>query len=175
MLIDASSLRNFGAIGRIDVLRSHVGGAVRWVEAVASEIREAAYDDEAERQAILDHRFWLGEELRFEEGKREIETIRRALGDTKRTGEQRRHLGEAQCIFALESVFGGDGTFISDDRSALAMARKRGLRCIDTFDVLKNCFEEGLLDCPEPFDLLVEMSGSRRGVRVPATHIDICP
>ncbi len=175
IIIDASSLRNFGAIGRVDILRSHLGGLLRWVEAVESEIRDGNYDDESERRTILDHWLWLGEALRFEDGKREIETIRRALGGTKRAGEQRRHLGEAQCIYALESLFGGDGTFISDDRSALVMARKRGLYCLDTFDVLKNCFGEGLLECPEPFDLLVAMSKSRRGVRVPETHIYICP
>ncbi len=43
VIIDASSLRNFGAIGRVDVLRSHLGGLLRWVEAVESEIRDGNY------------------------------------------------------------------------------------------------------------------------------------
>ena len=29
--------------------------------------------------------------------------------------------------------------------------------------------------CPEAFDLLVRMSKLGRGVRVPATHLEVCP
>jgi predicted nucleic acid-binding protein len=175
VFVDSSSLRNFATIGRIDILFAHFGDRLHWVEAVEAEIHLGRYDDDSEKQAILDHKFRLGEPVRFVEGRRQIEILRRALGGTRRTGEQRKNLGEAQCIFAIEFLHDGRGTFLSDDRNALAMARNRKINCIDTFDVIKNCFDEGLLTCPEPYDLLVEMSNSRRGVRLPAAHTDICP
>ena len=172
---DTSSLRNFAAMGEMGLLRQHMAGEdVRWVEAVAEEVRSSRYDDESEMRSILDHSLWLGNPIEFTSGLFEIDLICREFGGRKARGKQREHLGEAQCIYALETLFGGHGTLLIDDLSASGMVKRRGLICIDTFDVLRNCYCAELLRCPRPFDLLVEMKALGRGVRMPDSHSDIC-
>jgi len=84
------------------------------------------------------------------------------------------HLGEAEAIYVLER-YHPDWTFVSDDQPAIDFARRKGLTAIDSEAVLAGCYENGLVGCPEAFDLLNSMADAGRGVRVPPSHWFVCP
>ena len=58
-----------------------------------------------------------------------------------------------------------DWAFVSDDQPAIDFARRSGLTAIDSEAVLAGCYNNGLVGCPEAFDLLNSMADAGRGVR----------
>jgi predicted nucleic acid-binding protein len=167
VILDACTLKNFSAVGRLDVLKRHFGRRARWTQAIQ---REAARLD----VPPLD---WLGVPMPI--GGDDVaeliavDRIRRALGATQ-ADPATLNLGEAEVIYLLETHH-PEWTFVSDDRPAIDFARRRGLTAIDTQEVLADCYAGGLVSCPQAFELLAAMAADGRGVRVPPSHWYVCP
>jgi hypothetical protein len=100
--------------------------------------------------------------------------------------EVRRSASSTPCLRAVLAAswlgtpveIGGDpaaGFFLTDDRPALDFARRRGVSGFDTRHIMEECFAYHEVGCPEAFDLLERMAAADRGVRVPASHLQVCP
>lgn len=177
VLFDNVSLSNFAAVGRLDLLETRYGYRTpHWVGAVHAEAMEAVRVGVTYMQAVLDAG-WLGDPLapptRLKDRK-ELATIHIGLNDGRRPPEH--HLGEAESMY-WAGTYGG--VFVTDDLGAMGFARRRfpGLRVIDTVDVLRECFENAEVGCPEAWDVLQAMLEAGRAIRPrrPATHEDVCP
>ncbi|MEV4630498.1 hypothetical protein AB0J90_29980 [Micromonospora sp. NPDC049523] len=101
----------------------------------------------------------------------QVDRLRRAIGGSGIRGVE--HLGEAQIIHHLLTT--GGGTIATDDRSAADYAARKGLISLDSNDILADCFEAGLVGCPEAYEILVAMAAAGRGVRLPSSHQHVCP
>jgi predicted nucleic acid-binding protein len=164
--VDACTLKNFSVVGRMDVLEKRFNGRARWTEAIQREAGRLGLP-------TLD---WLGPTMSAGddiEALVGVDEIRRGLGAT-RADPATLHLGEAEAIYMLERCY-PDWTFVSDDQPAIDFARRKGLTAIDSEAVLAGCYENGLVGCPEAFDLLNFMADAGRGVRVPPSHWFVCP
>jgi predicted nucleic acid-binding protein len=164
--VDACTLKNFSVVSRMDVLEKHFTSRARWTEAIQREAGRLGLP-------TLD---WLGQALSAGEDIEAligVDEIRRGLGAT-RADPATLHLGEAEAIYVLER-YHPDWTFVSDDQPAIDFARRRGLTAIDSEAVLADCYDNGLVGCPEAFDLLNSMAVAGRGVRVPPSHWYVCP
>lgn len=149
------------------VYRAHWTETVRWE--VHRGLSIAPY-----LQTVIDAS-WLGEPVGIvgsPAALTEINNIRRGLG--AKPGDQLEHLGEAEIIYHLQFVDIG-GFFITDDQPALDFARRRGIAGFDSRRIMEDSFSMSEVGCPEAFDLLVRMSANGRGVRVPASHGEVCP
>jgi predicted nucleic acid-binding protein len=165
-VVDACTLKNFSVVGRMAVLEKHFNSRARWTEAIQREAGRLGLP-------TLD---WLGPAMSAGEDIEAligVDEIRRGLGAT-RADPATLHLGEAEAIYVLERYY-PDWTFVSDDKPAIDFARRKGLTAIDSEAVLAGCYENGLVGCPEAFDLLNFMADAGRGVRVPPSHWFVCP
>ncbi|MET8147026.1 hypothetical protein ACIBSW_04395 [Actinoplanes sp. NPDC049668] len=170
---DACTLWNFAAVDRLDLLEGRYGHRARWTETVQWELRRSL-PFTPYLQSVLGAG-WLGEPVEIggtTAALIEIDNIRRALGALP--GNPTKHLGEAEIIYHLQYVDRG-AFFLTDDQPALDFARRRGLAGFDTWRILEECFAVHEVGCPEAFDLLRQMSSAERGVRVPASHMQVCP
>ncbi|HZO68688.1 MAG TPA: hypothetical protein VFB74_27150 [Kribbellaceae bacterium] len=125
-------------------------------------------------QDVLDA-IWLNEPIEISGSPAvltEINNIRRGLGATP--GEETQHLGEAEIIYHLQFVDIG-GFFVTDDQPALDFARRRGVAGFDTRRIMEECYAVHEVGCPEAFNLLQQMYLLDRGVRMPASHAEVCP
>ncbi|BBH64809.1 hypothetical protein ACTI_14940 [Actinoplanes sp. OR16] len=170
---DTCTLANFAAVDRLDLLRERYGHRARWTETIRWEITRgvgaAPY-----LQRVLQAE-WLGEPVEISDSTSaltEINNIRRGLGALG--SSPTRHLGEAEIIYHLQHVDVG-AFFVTDDREALNFARRRGLFTFDTHKIMEECFSCSEVGCPEAFELLQQMAASDRGVRVPSSHMGVCP
>ncbi|NMO50324.1 hypothetical protein HH310_03845 [Actinoplanes sp. TBRC 11911] len=170
---DTCTLSNFAAIGRLDLLEQRYGYRARWTETVQWEVKRglpaAPY-----LQQILDAG-WLGDPVEISgtpTALTEIDNIRRALGALPGTPTQ--HLGEAELIYHLQYGQAG-GLLVTDDRSALDFAQRRGVQAFDTRTIIEQCFAFDEVGCPEAYELLIQMADDGRSVRLPATHVEVCP
>jgi predicted nucleic acid-binding protein len=166
IIVDACTLKNFSVVGRMDVLEKHFNNCARWTDAIQREAGRLGLPP-------LD---WLGPAMspgQDIEALIGVDEIRRGLGAT-RADPATLHLGEAEAIYVLERYHSG-WTFVSDDQPAIDFARRRGLTAIDSEALLADCYESGLVSCPEAFDLLKSMADAGRGVRVPPSHWFVCP
>jgi hypothetical protein len=64
---------------------------------------------------------------------------------------------------------------IGDDQPALDFAQRRGVVGFDTCRIMAECYAAHEVGCPEAFNLLQKMYDLDRGVRVPASHMAVCP
>lgn len=170
---DTCTLSNFAAVDRLDLLEERYGYRTRWTETVRLEVKRGVRSSPY-LQRVLDAT-WLGDPLEIEgttAALTEIDNIRRGLGGT--ADKPLEHLGEAEIIYYIESV-DPSGTLISDDYSALDFAAARGIATIDTRRILEECHSLGEIGCPDAFRLMQEMQSHDRMVRVPASHMAVCP
>jgi len=170
---DTCTLSNFAVVDRMDLLEGRYGYRARWTETVEWEIRRGLVAA-PHLQRVLDAD-WLGEPVEVggdPVALAEINNIRRGLGAGP--GNQTDHLGEAEIIYHLQYVDAG-AFLVTDDRAALDFARRRGVVAFDTRKVVEECFAYAELGCPEAFNLLRRMAAADRNVRVPASHLDVCP
>lgn len=163
---------NFAVVDRLDLLEERYGYRATWTETVQFEIRRGLRA-EPRLQRVLDCR-WLGEPIAVEtsaQALRDIDLIRRALGGSPARPTE--HLGEAEIIYLLEATSTG-AVFISDDRPAASLAKRRGLQVLDSSAVPAECFSFGEVGCPEAYELLMAMVDNNRGVHIPPDHSYVC-
>ncbi len=173
VVIDACTLSNFAAVGRLDLLRIRYGTRIRWTETVKFEIGRGVSTDPSLNQVL--GATWLGNPIEMRGSPQvlqRIDRIRRGLGATA-ADPPTLHLGEAEIIDYLETRE-RSWIFLSDDQPALDLARRRGLSVLDTPLVLADCFASGEVGCPEAYQILVKMDEAGRGVKVPPDHRYVC-
>lgn len=169
---DTCTLSSFASVGRLSLLQRSYGHRATWTETVQWEV-ERGLGREPILQDVLDAG-WLGEPVEISCSPRalkEISNIQRALGGVSARSTD--HLGEAEIIFHLSNVE-TDGVFATDDGFALDLARRRGIRCLESADILAECYAMGDVGCPEAYEVLCAMVDANRGVRLPSTHSDVC-
>jgi predicted nucleic acid-binding protein len=171
-MLDACTLANFAAVGRLDLLRALYEGKCAWTEGVELETRRGVA--ELPYLQPLIGAIWLGTPVATDDplAVQQVDRIRRALGGAP--GAPTQHLGEADTIYHA-GLAGATCVFATDDRDAYYTAQRRGLRVIDTPDILRECYDAGLLACPEAYELLHKMAAAGRGVAVPGSHWYVCP
>jgi len=171
ILFDACTLENFAVVARLGLLeKTYPNGA--WTDGTELEIRRGSIERLHLRTLV--GASWPGTPIAAEDplALQQIDRIRRGLGGSPTTPT--RHLGEAQIIRHISHVEPGT-VFATDDRPAADFARRRGIRVVDTPDILRACFDAALLECPEAYELLREMVECGRGVAAPPSHWHICP
>jgi predicted nucleic acid-binding protein len=171
---DTCSILNFAVIDRVTLLAELLAGRGRWTQAVHHEVHRLR--DMVPDGGITELRSVLGRPYELTELHDivAIENIRRALGGRSR--EPLQHLGEAEAIHSILTVPDlKDADLFTDDAFAAQVARQRGIRVVTTPALLGQGHRDGLLPCPQPYDLLVAMRARDRWVRVPADHTSICP
>jgi hypothetical protein len=157
------------------VVRGRLRGRGRWTQAIAGEIYR--YSNVLEFRALkaLITGAWLGEaiELDTDDDIEAVERIRAALGGV--SAEPLRHLGEAECIRAIESGPELRGAiFLTDDGDAQYLAGHRGITVKNTKWLLADAYAMGDMQCPEPYEVLAEMRKAGRNVDQLANHKGIC-
>lgn len=172
VLFDACTLENFASVARLDLLETRFSGRAARTDGVAFELRRRAAEQPALRPLV--DATWLGSPIAAEDAPavQQIDRIRRGLGGSPTLPTQ--HLGEAQSLYHLVFIE-PSGTFATDDRDAYLTAQRRGVRVIDTVDILRECYSAGLLGCPEAYELLHKMVAAGRGVAAPPSHWFVCP
>ncbi|MEU8570671.1 hypothetical protein AB0C51_20380 [Streptomyces pathocidini] len=154
---DNTVLCNFAAVERLDVLEKVLDSRGRWTEAVAFEARRSARHLRDLTTVFADG--WLGEpvEISRPADVRRVETIRRAVFGGVR-GRPLQHLGEAQTCHVIEQWDEFHGAhWISDDRDAFQYARRRGIRALQTTDLVHIAATRGILPPPDGHALLTAM------------------
>lgn len=172
VLFDANTLQNFAVVDRLDLLQVCYGDRAGWAEAVQFEIRMGVQSETCLRRVLSQS--WLGEPIPVEgvEAILAVELVRRGVGGIV-ASRPTQHLGEAQTIVLLETTY-QESIFITDDRPAAHFARRRGIRTLDSAQVLNECFRMGEVGCPETYKLLGAMADENRRVRVPDHHGEVC-
>lgn len=174
VFFDTCTLWNFAVVDRLDLLATRYGWRARWTETVSFEVDEAVRFGEISLRRVQEAT-WLGEPVAVDGDRRalrEIELVRQAMGGTN--ADPLKHLGEAEILYHLQRRE-PSGIFVTDDRPALDFARRRGTFALDTSQVLAECFAEHEIGCPAAYDLMLEMVAKDRGVRVPSSHMAVCP
>ena len=172
VIIDTCTLENFVVVDALGLLGQRPGARARWTETIRIEVARGVRAEPRLREVLQAQ--WLGEPVEIHAdlgGIKRIDQIRRALGG--RPAQPMRHLGEAEVIYFLEESE-PDWTFLSDDRPAVAFARSRGLHAVDTAEMLSECHAAHEIGCPDAYQLLLKMAAAGRGVRVPASHREVC-
>jgi predicted nucleic acid-binding protein len=170
---DNTVLCNFASVNRLDLLESVLDGRGRWTEAVAYEASRSARVLPALGQ--LSGGAWLAEPIEIDKESeiRQINAVRRAVfGGTD--DEPLKHLGEAQTCFVILNW--GELTnswWISDDREALRYARHQGITTRETIDLVNMAVVAGYIGVQEGFDLMHQIVGQGRSMRLPRSAADL--
>lgn len=172
VLFDACTLWNFAAVEGLELLRIRYEGRCAWTESAQWETRRGVADLPYLQPLI--GASWLGTPIATDDplAVQQVDRIRRALGGAP--GAPTQHLGEAEAIYYAE-LDRVTTVFATDDRDAFHTAQRRGLRVTDTPGILRECYEVGLLGCPDAYELLHKMIAAGRGVVAPPSHWHICP
>lgn len=170
---DNTVLCNFAAVHRLDLLESVLNGRGRWTAAVAYEAARSSSALPALTE-IAEHG-WLGEpiEVTAEADVQRVNRVRRAVfGGTD--DEPLKHLGEAEtCFIILEWDEFAGSWWISDDREALRYARHQGIVARETIDLVCTAVVNGDITDEAAFDLMRQMAGQGRDLRLPVRAADL--
>jgi predicted nucleic acid-binding protein len=156
---DTSTICNLAIVDRLPLLRTYLSGRGRVVEAVSREISQSArYVPHLDQ---LDQSEWFGDPIRLAapDQVRGVEVTRvGSFGGTK--AAPTKHLGESQTLYLLSNETRySDSLWITDDRAAFDLARKRGLQTRSTVDVLETLVANGEIDAHTAFELCVQIDG----------------
>lgn len=170
---DNTVLCNFASVGALDLLKNILNGRGRWSEAVAHEASRSAMSTYA-RLADIAVDGWLGEPLEIEDSEADkVERVRRAaFGGTASAPLQ--HLGEAQTLHIIQQwpLFAGS-CWLSDDRAACDLARRRGITTLETQDVMAYGCSAGDILPSDAFKLLHQMQDAGRRLSLPKEASDL--
>lgn len=156
-------LCNFAAIERLDLVREYLRGNGRVVEAINREIE--LLGSFLPELAKLDRSAWFGKPVKLK-GKAEIDRVdvlrKTAFGGSSEKPLE--HLGESQTLHVLSNhdEF-RDSEWITDDRSAFRLAKKRGIVTRSSVDVLKYAVALGELTKEEALAVCEEIVDHERG------------
>lgn len=174
VVFDTNSLWNFAVVDRLDLLEERYGDRAAWVDTVWDEVNKSAAWESCLSDLLT--AAWLGTPIALSGAGTCLVDVARIQKILAAPGNPpTKHLGEAESIHVIEHELGGHGVFVTDDMAARDLAQKRRLRVVTTPGVLAECHAMGELACPKPFELLVEMRAKDRGVKVPLSHLSICP
>jgi hypothetical protein len=164
---DNTVLCNFAAVNRLELIKSVANGRGRWTEAVAYEASRSASKLPALRG--LPAEGWLDEpiEITSESDIRKINLIRRAVfGGTD--DNPLKHLGEAQTCYVIKNWAEFAGSWwVSDDGEALRYAKFQGITTRETIDIVSIAVTNGDIGPRDAFDLMQQMAGCDRHLRLP--------
>ena len=175
VVADTCSLLNFAVVHRLDLLHGVYGDGIRCAEATRQEVHEQGLI----APELLDvlRTPWLDDPIVFDDPAdiAAVERLRRtALGGRSR--QPRQHLGEAQSLHAMRTLPALAGAaLLTDDTAALDYARRLRLAAVDSADVMSEAYDRHLIGCPDAYELLLRMRDAERGVRIPSTHLLVCP
>lgn len=170
---DNTVLCNFACVDRVLLLEQILNGRGRWTTAVAHEASQSAKYKHRELTDVASRGF-LREPIEIwdDEGDA-VQTVRAQFGGLPARPLQ--HLGEAETLYVIQTrpEFKGSSTWISDDQSALAFARGKGIPTKDTTGLMAEGCVSGDVMPQEALDLLKEMRRQGNGVRIPRSADDL--
>lgn len=159
---DNTVLCNFAAVDRLPLLKEVLDGKGRWTEAVAHEALLSARHLPLLRTLPLDG--WLGDpiEIDDETERQAVERVRRSVFHGDRAAPTQ-HLGEAQtCVLITSRREFRASVWITDDRSAGTFSRRKGIRTLETMDLMALAAKTGLVKPAEGHRLLHAMTAAGR-------------
>jgi predicted nucleic acid-binding protein len=159
---DNTVLCNFAAVDRLPLLKEVLDGKGRWTEAVAHEALLSARYLPLLRTLPLDG--WLGDpiEIDDEAERQAVERVRRSVFHGDRAVPTQ-HLGEAQtCVLITSRREFRASAWITDDRSAGTFSRRKGIRTLETMDLMALAAKTGLVKPAEGHRLLHAMTAAGR-------------
>jgi predicted nucleic acid-binding protein len=169
---DTTVLCNFATVDRLPLLRAHLNDRGRVVEAVAREIKKSG--EHVPNLSKVDTAAWFGEPIRLDrDGQAEVIDVTRrgAFGGT--AAKPLQHLGESQTLFVIQNLPEHSGSiWITDDRAAFNLAKKRGITTRDTVDVLRRLVANGDLSSQSAFEVCLSMQVARSLLNPPVSHRD---
>jgi hypothetical protein len=174
VVVDACTVRNFAAANRMPLLERILDGNGRWTETVMTELEEGEqYEPNFD---LTNARNIFGVEISFED----LEEIAGIAGIQKAMAypdaNSTDHFGEAESIYAVlhhPELMGA--RFFSDDGPAVDFALGKGIDAFTSWQALSVAYDDGLVGCPEAYDILRTMREAGRGVWVPENHWVVCP
>lgn len=168
--IDTNVLWSFAVVDRLDLLEVRFSDRLVWTDAVREEVRRNAAREASLRNVLAAS--WLGEPHSFVTADlMPISVIRGILADPG--DHEAMHLGEAESIHLLETRCIG-GLLFTDDRAAVDLAQRRGIKTMTTLQALQDCHAMGEIGCPAAWELMQQMESVGRSVRAPMRHTQVC-
>lgn len=167
LFLDTTVVRNFAAVGRLDLLWDILRDRGRWSAAVAYEVELASHY--VEGVDLRSCRTALKHPVEVDDPKlvERVELLRRAVfGGSDE--QPLKHLGEAETLVLLEDEPWSGARWLSDDRHAVRYARQRGFLVGETVDLLDAAVSTADLSSREADDLVLSMAEQGRGLRLPA-------
>jgi predicted nucleic acid-binding protein len=159
---DNTVLCNFAAVDRLRLLEGVLDGKGRWTEAVAHEAFLSARHLPLLRTLPADG--WLGDPIEIDDAaeQRAVERVRRSVFNGDRRAPTQ-HLGEAQtCVLITSRREFRASVWITDDRSAGSYSRRKGIRTLETMDLMSLAAVKGLVTAVEGHRLLHAMTAAGR-------------
>ncbi|GGK93240.1 hypothetical protein [Streptomyces flaveus] len=168
---DNTVLCNFAAVDRVPLLEKLLDGRGRWTEAVAHEAEQSAAYLPRLRDIVAVG--MLGEPITITDLDEiaEVDRLRRAVFGGV-ASVPTKHLGEAEtCALIIKRPEFRDSVWITDDRSAAAFTRRRGITTKETFDLMNEAVVEGLVTAVAGHELLGRMVAAGRRLH----RVSDCP
>ncbi|WP_409469326.1 hypothetical protein [Streptomyces sp. HC307] len=168
---DNTVLCNFASVDRLPLLEKVLNGRGRWTEAVAYEAKQSARYLPPLRG--LKEAGWLGDPIEITDSREltEVDRVRRAVFNGPASAPTK-HLGEAEtCVLITMRTEFRDSVWITDDRSAGAFARRRGITTKETFDLMNGAVVDGLISAVDGHELLDRMQAAGRHLH----RVSTCP
>lgn len=158
---DTTVLSAFAVVNRLDLLKEHLRGRGRVVDAVEKEIRKG--QERVENMVRIDIAVWFGDVVESDpDDFEDIERLRvRVFGGAGSKPTQ--HLGESQTIHVIltNDEFTGS-EFLTDDLDAYEQAKKRGITVRTTCEVLATMVAEHDITEAEAFEMCEAMQDAGR-------------
>lgn len=154
---DNTVLCNFAAVDRLPLLEKLLDGRGRWTEAVAHEAKQSTVYLPRLRDIVAAD--MLGEPIAITDVREiaEVDRVRRAVFGGVASAPTK-HLGEAEtCVLIIMRREFHDAVWITDDRSAGAFARRKGITTKETFDLMNEAVVGGLVSAVDGHELLGRM------------------
>lgn len=169
---DNTVLCNFAAVDRLPLLEKLLDGRGRWTEAVAHEAEQSAAYLPRLRDIVAAG--MLGEPIAITDVREiaEVDRVRRAVFGGVASAPTK-HLGEAEtCVLIIMRREFRDSVWITDDRSAGAFARRKGITTKETFDLMNEAVVNGVISAVDGHELLGRMVAAGRHLHRVSTRPD---
>lgn len=163
---DTSILCNFASVDQLRLLRTFLAERGRVVEAVAREIGQSSRHVPNLRQVDLHE--WFGEAIRVDalSDVQAVEQTRVARFGGRRD-EPTKHLGESQTLHVIASFEGySDSIWLTEDRSAYDLAKKRGIVTKHTCEILQTLVAYGEMSATDAYETAVGILDRDRSLMV---------